>query len=451
MGTREVRDPTTHNIIVDPAEQESRLSSAESGAYYLVIYAVMITTIAFTLFIILRRIGSLRHQLQMGRQRKLLRDRDDGSGDDDEGTEDGALPDEIAALIHKSRMDAASAWFNEKANDRYRKEGSFMRMLYLCRRCGRQGDDDQDLAALAKYKVVQTRIFVPQMPFPGQVSQLKKRLSRKLGVLRVTVDVENCTVFCWHDLSVCSGPVAEDLDAAADRRRQFLARAEPGGGSVRFSRPASSVAGTEDSGRRNAAAAELLRVVNSVIQRSRVYSAAEDGKIDLRAWASSLLPILVGGLIVLLHQMAELPHVDCSRVTTIPMNCSTYRNVFVNGSNGLMPAVGWTPETQASSGDNVTCNSSDSDGTYFEADCARLGTWTPGCNDPQYVFGGCDFRLHNEGLRESTIHTAYAPFHWTPGDLLREYFEKNRVKKHHYTCKEFQTERSANKFGLHIG
>jgi hypothetical protein len=225
-------------------------------------------------------------------------------------------------------MDAASAWFNEKANDRYRKEGSFMRSLYLCRRCGRQGDNDQDLA-LAKYKVVQTRIFVPQMPFPGQVSQLKKRLSRKLGVLQVTVDVENCTVFCWHDLSVCTSPVTEDLDAAADRRRQFLA-AEPGGGSVRFTRPASGGAGADDGGRRSAAAAEILRVVNSVIQRSRVYSAAEDGKIDLRAWASSLLPVFVGGLLVTLHQMAEQVSASdgrtgCSRVTTIPMTCSTYR------------------------------------------------------------------------------------------------------------------------------
>ena len=427
MGTREIRDKTTHVLIDDPTEREQHLAGAESGAYYVVIYTVMVTTIVITLFIILRRVGSLRHQLQMGRQRKLFRD--DHLGGED--AQEGALPDEITALIHKSRIDAASAWFNEKVNDRSRRRGNFMRMLHRFRQCGRQRNADNDIAAAAmsKYKVVRTRIFVLQMPSPGQISQLKKRLLRKVGVVRVTIDADNCTVFCWHDLSVCSGSVAEDLNVAAARRRDFLL-AEPGGGSLRVRTIGSS--STEIDERRRVAAAELLRVVNSVVRTgSQVYIAAEDVTAEISAWATNLLPLVVGVLLITMHQIAGQS--DCSRVTTIPMNCSYWRAFFSaqnSNSSALLPAAIWDPWTGAATPDgrNVTCASSDSNGTFFEVDCGLLGYLTEGCLDVTSAFPArCDFIPYHNGKPEAS-----------------------KIHKHTFSCKELQSERNANQFGTPI-
>jgi hypothetical protein len=364
MGTREVRDPKTNKKIDDPADVEAHLSTAESGAFYVVIYLVMASAIIMTLAIILRRVGALRHQLNMGRQRTLPvdllrtlaltgRENSDDKGDEDDP--DGALPDEIAALIHKSRIEAASAWFNEKENDRRRSEGRFLRLLLKCRRCGRRGNDASD-AALSNYQVVNTKLFLPKVPFPGQVLQLKKRLRRKLGVLKVHVDEENCTVFVDHDLSVSNvrgaGETIEEADKAADRRRQFLAEAS-GGGSVCVTAGGRNEIGDspinaveDDQLRRTAAAHELARVVNSVIGDSRVYIASEDGKIKMHG--RSLKLTFFGVLLVALHLTAGL--LDCSFVSTVPMNCSTYRTIFGNRSNdndnGILPAPRWDSLTQ---------------------------------------------------------------------------------------------------------
>lgn len=68
MGTREVHDDTGRHID-DPPEVEKKLSSAESGMFYVTIYSVMIIVILGTLAIIMRRVGSLLHQVRVGRQR----------------------------------------------------------------------------------------------------------------------------------------------------------------------------------------------------------------------------------------------------------------------------------------------------------------------------------------------------------------------------------------------
>eukprot|EP01047_Picozoa_sp_COSAG01_P037140 COSAG01_NODE_2933_length_6829_cov_10.437890_2_plen_1407_part_01 len=287
MGTREVRDTTTHAIIRDTGAMEAPLSREESGWFYWIIYIFMGATIVGVLLIIARRIGSVRHQFKMGRERKLV------WNDDDDDDDEGALPIEIANLINKNRLEAANAWFNEKENDSYRRESRHKRMLYSLRRCCRRDhardaevsefdvttDSDSDLM---KYRVVSTHFFVPQVPFPGQVSQLKTRLRRKLGVLRVCIDEENCTIVVHHDLSQSSGP--------------------------------------------RSTAEELLRVVNLIIPGSRIHRACADEPTDLTSWISGLWPICVGGVLVLLHQLAV--QVDCHRAETTPMNCSSFKETF---------------------------------------------------------------------------------------------------------------------------
>eukprot|EP01047_Picozoa_sp_COSAG01_P041947 COSAG01_NODE_3634_length_5845_cov_2.576227_2_plen_610_part_00 len=68
MGTREVRDDMGRHID-DPPKVEEKLSTAESGMFYIVIYSIMIMVILGTLAIIMRRVGSLLHQVRVGRQR----------------------------------------------------------------------------------------------------------------------------------------------------------------------------------------------------------------------------------------------------------------------------------------------------------------------------------------------------------------------------------------------
>ena len=48
MGTREVRDPHTNRLINDPVKVEEKLSTAESGVFYVVIYTIMISVILVT-------------------------------------------------------------------------------------------------------------------------------------------------------------------------------------------------------------------------------------------------------------------------------------------------------------------------------------------------------------------------------------------------------------------
>ena len=469
MGTREVRNKKTRQIIDDPAEIEVQLTTQESGAFYVVIYVVMGCTIGFTLCIILRRLGSLRHQLLMGRKRKWQRQEcsDDEDDEDDGQLQDGALPDEIAALVNKSRIDAATAWFNEKENDRHRKQGSFMRLMYLCR----------NEKALMSYRTVHTNMFLHgkfrELPFPGQISQLKKRLSRKLGVIKVAVDEENCTVLVEHDLSVCSAPPLRA--APATQARQELLAGPSGGGSVRFNGAftvpdSDEAAANELAGKRQAAADELLKVVNSVdgLAKSLVYRASEDGGISSTSWGTSSLPSFVGGLLVILHQVAGV--LDCSYVTTIPMNCSTYKQVFGvptnssfhDNSSMLLPAPGWNTLVGIPNNDIVTCNSSDTNGTYFEARCSQLGTRTLGCKyNSTSAFHLCDFKLDytfekHERYHEGSAYSGSAPFtedqKLDARDLLDKYMDKNKppAQKTTYTCLDKTAGRKSRVLGLEL-
>jgi hypothetical protein len=455
MGTREVRDPKTNKKIDDPADVEAKLSTAESGAFYLVIYLVMASAIGMTLLIILRRVGALRHQLMMGRQRTLT----GCENDDDEGIEhddpDGALPDEIAALIHKSRIEAASGWFNEKENDRTRSEGHFLRLLLLCRQCCRHRSDDASdaNAAWANYKVVHTKLFLPKVPAPGVVSQLKKRLRRKLGVLKVHIDEENCTVFVEHDLSVSSARAGETIaesDVAVERRRQFLAEA-PGGGSERVTTARAPngigdllINAADGDLRRNAAAHELARVVNSVIKKSRVYIASEKGKIKVRG--RSLKLTFIGVLLVALHLTAGT--LDCKRVSTVPMSCDMYRTIFGKynesdpiNDNGILPARQFDIVTQLPLQDNVShhncstttpMDSTDiaSDHIYFAVECKNIGTYSPGCYYKRDgILSGCTFAAY--------MGPSY--------DAMENFTKHNDIKKTKYRCVDFQYKQDADR------
>jgi hypothetical protein len=69
MGTRDVRDEKTGREVDDPPKVEAKLSTAESTGFYVVIYSVMAIVILGTVAIIMRRVGSLLHQIRVGRQR----------------------------------------------------------------------------------------------------------------------------------------------------------------------------------------------------------------------------------------------------------------------------------------------------------------------------------------------------------------------------------------------
>jgi hypothetical protein len=262
---------------------------------------------------------------------------------------------------------------------------------------------------LANYQVVHTKLFLPKVPFPGQVLQLKKRLRRKLGVLKVKVDVENCTVFVEHDLSVSTaraGETSAESDQAVERRRQFLAKDSGGGGSVRVTGAPNGIsdapinAADGDQLRRKAAAHELSRVVNSIIGNSRVYIASEDGEIKVHG--RSLKITFFGVLLVALHLIAN--RLDCSYVSAIPMNCSTYREIFGNYpntsyDNGILPATRWDKVSQlAWSGASCTTK------VFTPASCVTKAT-TADDGGPTNADSGC--ALNVEHTKCVDIHSTF--------------------------------------------
>lgn len=151
MGTIKVRDDAGETI-GDPADREAALAAGEATAFYIMLYLSMFALCTMTLVVIARRVGGVLQQVAMGSGRKFkteflptdgwsvaaLRRRAQLEGlaeeeirralDEerpkealdrllrdayDEVPPAPGLPDEIAELINKNKLEAALHWFNE--------------------------------------------------------------------------------------------------------------------------------------------------------------------------------------------------------------------------------------------------------------------------------------------------------------------------------------------------
>jgi hypothetical protein len=97
LGTTQVRN-SDGKIVDDPAAETKQLQDAEATAFYVVIYISMGVFCVMTIFVILRRIGGAILQVKRGSSRVYRGHQ--------------GLPDKIAALINKDKLEAAIAWFN---------------------------------------------------------------------------------------------------------------------------------------------------------------------------------------------------------------------------------------------------------------------------------------------------------------------------------------------------